>query len=132
MKTKQKSKKDLLREVIKKIVKKTINEGIRPPGEVDTEISEQKLPDEFVRQMINHADRYTSKRFRMQIWESNWSGKLKTPESLIKELKSYIDKTKHDDFMLFTEVLMTRFGLKKPEAVAKDTHFEKVKEKKKK
>lgn len=94
---------------INKFLKGAITEAVKPS---ETEANQNRLPDEFVRQMIHHADKYTSKRIRMHIWENNWNGNFKTVKELIKELKEFIPKEKHKEWLEFTEVLQKAFNLK--------------------
>lgn len=112
MKKNTNKKEKLIREAIRKMVKSAITEAQKPSVNDMVEIHEDYLPIEFVRQMIRHADRFTSRKVKFHIWEGNMKGEFKTCDALIKELKEFIDKDKHKEFMEFTEVLKKRFNLK--------------------
>lgn len=90
---------------IKKFMTKAITENAKSARFDSQNINETRLPDEFVRQMINHADKFTSKRIRFHIWETNLDGKFKNCKALINELKQFIPKEKHKVWMEFVEVL---------------------------
>lgn len=106
------SKKELLREVVRQLVRKELNEASIPSVNDDKEIHEDYLPIEYVRQMIRHADKYTSRKVKYHIWKETCNDEFKSSNDLVKELKEFIDPTKHEDFMLFAEVLKKRFNVK--------------------
>lgn len=95
----------LAQTAIQKFMKKAITEAAKPSKFDSVAINEKRLPDEFVRQMINHADKYTSKRIRLHIWETNVNGDFKDCNALIKELKEFIPKEKHKEWLEFVDVL---------------------------
>lgn len=106
------SKKEILREVVRRIVRNELNEASIPSVNDDREIHEDYLPIEYVKQMIRHADRYTSRKVKYHVWKEYCDHEFKSSTDLIKELKEFIDPKKHDDFMLFAEVLKKRFNVK--------------------
>lgn len=102
---------DKLRESIKSHVRKILKEGKSSFTNDDSEMAPNRLPDEFVRQIIHHADKFTSKKFKYYIWENNLNGSYKNCAALLKELKEYIPKERHKEFLEFVDVLKKRFKI---------------------
>lgn len=108
------SKEKLLREVIKKQIKSVLKESWdnTPLGDVGSELEDKALPMEFVKRMVRHADRFTSQKIKLYVWNEIWSKEIKTSKDLIKELKGFIPKEKHAMFMELAEMLVKRYNLK--------------------
>lgn len=103
----------LIREAIRKIVRKTLNEGhTKPKGDIDYEYHEEHLPQQYVKEMIKYADKYTSQRLKFHTWKNVWCGEIKTSNELLKELKEFIPKEKHKLFMELAEMIKKRYNVK--------------------
>jgi beta-glucosidase/6-phospho-beta-glucosidase/beta-galactosidase len=119
----------IIKEVIEERKKKILSESKLKKGIDEVNFNEETLPDQFVKEMIRYADKFTPKLLKRHILECHMAGHFKTPNDLIKELKEFIQKDKHELFMEYVDNLLVKYQFKKPE-VKKDQKMEKVKVKK--
>jgi NCAIR mutase (PurE)-related protein len=113
MKKKTTKTEKLLREAVRQIAKKILSEGhTMPKGDIDYEYHEEHLPQQYVKEMVKYADKYTSQRLKFHVWKEVWCGEIKTSDQLIKELKEFIPKEKHKVFMELAEMIKNRYKVK--------------------
>jgi len=113
MKKKTSKKEQLIREAVRVIIRKTIKEGrTKPKGDVDYEYHEEHLPQQYVKEMVNYADKYTSQRLKFHVWKEVWCSEIKTSDQLVNELKEFIPKEKHKLFMELAEMIKNRYKVK--------------------